>query len=70
MSLQSISGKRYRSPLMIITHAVWLYCRFNLRLREIEELFLEFGIDVSYANPTIGFKVWPVFHAQIVLQTT
>ncbi|WP_127116289.1 IS6 family transposase [Shimia sediminis] len=48
MSIQSISYKRHRFPPAIITHAVWLYCRFNLSLREVEEMFLERGIDVSY----------------------
>ena len=50
MSTQSISYKRYRFPPAIVTHAVWLYCRFNLSLREVEEMFLEQGIDVSYAT--------------------
>ncbi len=48
MSTQSISYKRHRFPPEIITHAVWLYCRFNLSLREVEEMFLERGIDASY----------------------
>ena len=48
MSTQSISYKRHRFPPAIITHAVWLYCRFNLSLREVEEMFLERGIEVSY----------------------
>ncbi|ATI43762.1 IS6 family transposase (plasmid) [Pacificitalea manganoxidans] len=48
MSKQSISYKRHRFPPAIITHAVWLYCRFNLSLREVEEMFLERGFDVSY----------------------
>jgi len=43
-----ISCKRRRFPPKIIAHAVWLYCRFNLSLREIEELFLQRVIDVSY----------------------
>lgn len=48
MNTHSISNKRHRFPPEIITHAVWLYCRFNLSLREVEEMFLERGIDVSY----------------------
>ena len=43
-----LSYKRHRFPPEIITHAVWLYCRFNLSFREMEEMFLERGIDVSY----------------------
>ena len=40
--------KRHRFPPEIIAHAIWLYVRFNLSLREIEEMLLERGIDVSY----------------------
>ena len=43
-----ISYKRYRFPPTVIQHAVWLYFRFNLSLREVEELLLERGLDVSY----------------------
>jgi len=35
-------------PPEIMAHAVWLYVRFNLSLREIEEMLLKRGIDVSY----------------------
>lgn len=48
MSESQISYKRHRFPPEIIAHAVWLYARFNLSLREIEEMLLERGIDVSY----------------------
>ena len=43
-----VSFKRHRFPLQIVAHAVWLYLRFNLSLREVEEMLLERGIDVSY----------------------
>jgi len=48
MQTPSISYKRHRFPPEIIAHAVWLYVRFNLSLREVEEMLLERGIDVSY----------------------
>jgi len=48
MKINQISYKRHRFPSEIITHAVWLYCRFNMSLRDVEELLLERGIDVSY----------------------
>ncbi|KMK68986.1 IS6 family transposase [Puniceibacterium sp. IMCC21224] len=48
MQTQKISYKRHRSPPQIIAHVVWLYARFNLSLREVEELMLERGVDVSY----------------------
>ncbi|MBY3370191.1 IS6 family transposase, partial [Rhizobium laguerreae] len=40
--------KRHRFPPRIVSHAVWLYLRFNLSLREVEEMPLERGINVSY----------------------
>jgi len=50
MHTPTISYKRHRFPSQIIAHAVWLYSRFNLSLREVEELLLERGIDVSYES--------------------
>ncbi len=40
--------KRYRFPAELIQYAVWLYYRFNLSYRDIEDLLTERGIDVSY----------------------
>jgi putative transposase len=40
--------KRYRFPSEIIQYAVWLYYRFNLSHRNIEDLLAERGINVSY----------------------
>jgi len=38
----------YRYPAEIISHAVWLYQRFTLSFRDIDDLFAERGIIVSY----------------------
>jgi putative transposase len=38
----------YRHPSQIISHAVWLYHRFTLSFRDIEELLAARGITVSY----------------------
>jgi putative transposase len=43
-----LSYKRHRFPSQIIAHAVWLYARFNVSLREVEEILLKQGIEVSY----------------------
>jgi putative transposase len=40
--------KRHRFPPDIISYAVWLYHRFNLSHRDIEDLLAERGITVSY----------------------
>jgi len=38
----------YRFPAEIISHAVWLYYRFSLSYRDVEELIAERGIGVTY----------------------
>jgi putative transposase len=40
--------KRYRFPGVVISHAVWLYYRFLLSCRDVEELLAERRIPVSY----------------------
>jgi putative transposase len=40
--------KRHRFPPDIISYAVWLYYRFNLSHRDVEDLLAERGIKVSY----------------------
>jgi putative transposase len=42
--------KRYRFPSEVIQYTVWLYYRFNLSHRDIEDLLSERGIDVSYES--------------------
>lgn len=42
------SYRNHRYPAEVISHAVWLYHRFPLSFREVEELLLERGIIVSY----------------------
>ena len=40
--------KRHRFPPDVISYSVWLYYRFNLSYRDIEDLLSERGIIVSY----------------------
>src|SRR5215207_9772323 len=40
--------KHHRFPAEIISHAVWLYFRFCLSFRDVEELLLERGVVVTY----------------------
>jgi len=42
--------KQYRYPVEIIQYSVWLYYRFNLSQRDIEDLLAERGILVSYES--------------------
>ena len=46
--MKPLSFKRHRFPAAVIRQAVWLYFRFSLSLRDVEELMAARGIDVSY----------------------
>jgi putative transposase len=43
-----ISYAGYRFPPQIIQQAIWLYLRFTLSLRDVEDLLAERGVGVSY----------------------
>ena len=43
-----ISFARHQFPPAIIRHTVWLYLRFTLSYRDVEDLLAERGLDVSY----------------------
>jgi transposase-like protein len=40
--------RRHRFPIEIISHAVWLYHRFCLSFRDVEDLLAERGVEVTY----------------------
>lgn len=44
----AVSYRGYRFPPEIISHAVWLYFRFALSFRDVEDLLAERRIEVSY----------------------
>jgi transposase-like protein len=46
--MQKVSYARHRFPPEIIQHVVWLYFRFPLSYRDVEDLLAERDIDVSY----------------------
>ena len=46
--MNTISYRNLHFPSSIIQHAVWLYARFNLSLRDVEELMAERSVEVSY----------------------
>ena len=56
--MNEISYSGYRFPPEIIQQAIWLYVRFTLSFRDVEDLLAERGILVSYetvrrwVNPT------------------
>ena len=41
---------RHRFPPEVISHAVWLYHRFTLSFRDIEEILAIRGIQTSYES--------------------
>ena len=43
-----ISFARHQFPPDIIRHAVWLYLRFTLSFRDVEDFLAERGLGVSY----------------------
>jgi putative transposase len=45
--MQPISYARHQFPPEVIRHAVWLYLRFTLSYRDVEELLAERGLDAS-----------------------
>ena len=48
--MTGISYKRHRFPPEIIQHAVWLYFRFTLNFRDVEDLLAERGLEISYES--------------------
>ena len=45
--MRPISFRRHRFPPDVIRYAVWLYFRFTLSVRDVEELLAQRGIEVS-----------------------
>ena len=46
-AMKPISYARHRFPPDVIRHAIWLYLRFTLSYRDVEDLLAERGLDVS-----------------------
>ena len=52
--MKPVSFARHRFPADIIRQAVWLYFRFTLSFRDVEDLMAQRGVDVSYET----IRVW------------
>ncbi len=59
--MKPVSYARHRFPADVIRHAVWLYFRFTLNFRDVEDLMAERGIDVSYE----AIRCWTLKFGQI-----
>src|SRR6266566_2964561 len=46
--MDQLSYYRHRFPPAVIQHAIWLYLRFTLSYRDVEDLLAERGLEVSY----------------------
>ncbi len=46
--MQPISYARHQFPPEVIRHTIWLYLRFTLSYRDVEELLAERGLNISY----------------------
>ena len=46
--MMELSYRRHRFPPVVIQHAVWLYLRFTLSYRDVEDLLAERGLDICY----------------------
>lgn len=59
--------KHHRFPGEIISHGVWLYDRFYLSYRDVEELLFERGVIVTYE----AIRTWcRKFHIPSILVVT
>ena len=60
--MKPVSYIRHQLPAGVIRHAVWLYYRFTLSSRDVEELLTQRGIEVSYET----VRCWTlIFRLQI-----
>ncbi len=56
--MRQLSFKRHRFPADIIRHSVWLYARFTLSYRDVEEMLAERGLRlVSTGDDVYGLQL-------------
>ena len=55
--MKPLSFKRHRFPADVIRHAVWLYFRFSLSFRDVEELMCSYPIETIRGRYGGGVKV-------------
>jgi hypothetical protein len=52
--MQPIPYRRHQFPPEIMRHTVWLYLRFTLSYRDVEELLAKRGPEISYETIALG----------------
>ena len=60
--MDKLSYHRHRYPNIVIQQAIWLYFRFALSYRDVEDMLAERGIDVSYET----VRRWALKFAAII----
>ena len=66
--MQPISYARHQFPREVIRHAVWLYLRFTLSYRDVEELMDARGVLLTYEAVrywSFGQKTYPAFRCEV-----
>ena len=62
--MQPVTFKRHRFPPDVIRLAVWLYFRFTLSFRDVEEMLAQRGIEASYET----IRCWTLKFGQLFAQ--
>ena len=70
MKTKNSTYQRYRFPSEIISHAVWLYHRFCLSFRKVEELLAERDITVTYETVRQWCRKFAPDYARVLKKTT
>ena len=66
--MMKLSFKRHRFPPEIIHHSVWLYARFTLSFRDIEDLLADWGFGHFLRDcPPLIPEVWNTYRGELVL---
>ena len=70
MTVGAPSYKGFRFPVEVVSHCVWLYHRFPLSFREVEEMMLERGRrDLPRDDPAMVLQVRPDLRQRVAPPT-
>ena len=68
--MHTVSYRRHRFPIDVIQHTVWLYFRFPLSFRDVEDLLAQRSIDVSYETVRRWSVKFGLAYARTLRKTT
>jgi transposase-like protein len=55
--MMELSHRRHRFPPVVIQHAVWLYLRFALSYRDVEDLLAERNVETATNADSVNASV-------------